>query len=57
MEMFSFQRPGPGGTTSGIETQNRTEQCSEKGQGAISQDDTDETQGYGQPTRSIREAK
>ena len=54
--MFNFHRPGPGGMTSGIERENNKAQWSEKGKGAMSQDDTDETQEYGQSTRSMQEA-
>ena len=46
MEVFNFQRPGPGGTTSGTTTDNKTAQWSKKGQGTISQDETEGTQTY-----------
>ena len=42
--------------TSGIERENNKAQWSEKGKGAMSQDDTDETQEYGQSTRSMQDA-
>lgn len=58
MEVFSFQSPIPGGTTSGIDTINKTAQWSEKeGHGSISQHDTDDTQTYGTPMMSIRDAQ
>jgi len=57
IEVLSFQRPGPGGTTSGTSTDNKTPQWSEKGHGTKEQDETDDTQTYGTPIRSIREAR
>ena len=44
MEVLSFHNPGPGGTTSGIDKDRKMAQWSEKGQGMMSQEETEDTQ-------------
>ena len=56
-EVLSFQKPGPGGTTSGIESERHTPQWSEKGQGTILHEETEDTHENGTPKRSIRDAR
>ena len=53
--MLSFQSPGPGGTTSGTETDTVTAQWSENGHGQMVAPVTDGTHEKGTPTMSIRD--
>ena len=55
--MLSFQKPGPWGVASGMETERETPQWSEKGQGVMEQEVTEDTQTYGTPNKSMREAQ